>query len=120
MLSKTVPARRRGTMFALSSAFGSVPGLGGARVSRQLLANYAYPRSFAYSFLLCFASLLLSFLFFTLNREPARTPAREPMAARKYWRRLPRVIQRNVNFRRYLCARVLVILGTMGTALYMV
>jgi len=63
---------------------------------------------------------VISFIFFTLNREPARAPERQPLAAREYWRRLPLVLKRNPNFRRYLGARVLVILGTMGTAFYMV
>ena len=111
MLSKVVPPRQRSFMFGLSSLLG----LGGAWLSRHLLATYAYPRSFAYSFLLCFVFQVVSFICLTLNREPARQPERAPLAAREYWRRLPRVLGRNRNFRRYLAARSLVILGTMGT-----
>jgi MFS family permease len=120
MLSKVVPARQRSFMFGLSSALGSLLGLGGAWLSRHLLATYSYPRSFAYSFILCFAFQVVSFLCLTLNREPVRRPERAPLAAKEYWRRLPRVLGRNRNFRRYLAARALVILGTMGTAFYMI
>jgi len=120
MISKVIPPRRRGLMFGLSSALGSVLGLGGAWLSRYLLATYSYPRSFAYSFGLCFCFQVVSYICVALNREPRRQPERTPLAAREYWRRLPLVLRRNPNFCRYLGARALVIMGTMSTAFFMV
>jgi MFS family permease len=120
MISKVIPPRRRGFMFGLSSALGSVLGLAGAWLSRYLLATYSYPRSFAYSFGLCFCFQVISYICVTLNREPPRQPERPPLDAREYGRRLPLVLKRNPNFCRYLGARALVILGTMSTSFFMV
>jgi len=120
MISKVVPASRRGLMYGLSSALGSLLGLGGAWVSRQLLATYSYPRSFAYCFLCCFAFQVISYACCALNREPAHQPERRPLQAREYFRQLPLVLKRNRNFRRYIVARSLVILGAMGTSFFMV
>jgi MFS family permease len=120
MLSKVVPANRRGFMFGVSSAAGSLLGLGGAWLSRHMLATLPFPKPFAYSFLLCFVCQIISYAFVALNREPPRQADGEAVSAREYWRRLPRVLQRNPNFSRYLAARGLIIMGSMATAFFMI
>ncbi len=120
MLSKVVPANRRGFLFGVSSALGSVLGLGGAWLSRHLLATYAYPRTFAYSFGLCFVFQLASYGSLMLTREPPRAPEAKTVSARDYWRRLPKVLKLNPNFSRYLAARGLIVMGTMATAFYVI
>ena len=120
MISKVIPANRRGFLFGVSSALGSVLGLGGAYLSRQLLATYAYPRTFAYSFGLCFIFQLASYGSLMLTREPPRQPEAKSVSARDYWRRLPKVLKLNPNFTRYLVARGLIVMGTMATAFYVI
>jgi len=120
MLSKVVPANRRGVLFGLSSALGSLLGLGGAWFSRYLLATQVYPRMFAYNFLLCFVCQAISYLFVAMTREPPREPEGKDVSASEYWRRLPRVLKLNPNFTRYLIARVFIVMGSMASAYYVI
>lgn len=120
MLSKVIPLKRRGFFFGLASATGGMAGVGGAALSRHFLGNYAFPISFGLCFLFCFIAQVFSWTALSLNREPPRQPQVKALPARDYWRRLPDVLRRDPNFRRYLIARSLIILGGMATALYIV
>ena len=122
MLAKLVPVQRRGRLFGLSGALGGLLGVGGAAVSRHILATYSYPTSFGICFALCFACQVVSWVFLALNREPAKETPREKetVSARQYWRRLPGVLRDHPNFGRYLLSRALITLGAMGTAFYVV
>lgn len=120
MLSKVIPVERRGFFFGLSSAIGGLLGVAGAMLSRYVLGTYAFPTSFGICFLLCFGCHVLSWLSLSQTREPPRQPQAEATTLGEYWRRLPGVLRRDPNFCRYLGARALIALGTMGTALYIV
>ncbi|MEN6478308.1 MAG: MFS transporter, partial [Anaerolineales bacterium] len=120
MLSKVVPARRRGLLFGLGGALGSLLGLGGAWLSRYLLATYGYPRAFAYIFGLSFVFQMCSYCAVMLTREAPREPEYAPLSAKEYWRRLPLVLKRNPNFTRYLGARSLIVMGTMAGSFYVI
>ena len=120
MLGKVVPVERRGVLFGLSNALGGLLGVVGTMVSRRVLAEFTYPTSFGICFLLAFAFQVVSWIFLSLNREPAKEPAREVTTARAYWRKLPGVLRDHPNFARYLIGRSLITLGAMGTAFYVV
>jgi len=120
MLAKVIPVERRGTMFGLSSALGGLFGIGGAALSRHILATYGYPLSFGISFALCAAFQVVSYTCLLLNREPARAPQAAPLGAAAYWRSLPGMLRGHPNFVRYLVGTGLLTFGTMGTALYIV
>ena len=120
MLAKVVPVRRRGLMFGLSSAAGGLLGVAGAALSRHVLATYPYPTSFGICFALCFAFQVVSWICLSMNREPAKKPNIEAVSITTYWKRLPDVLREHPNFARWLVARSLTILGTMGTAFYVV
>lgn len=120
MLSKVIPLGRRGLFFGLSSAVGGMLGIGGAALSRHFLGHYGFPVSFGICFLLCFCTQVASWIVLSLNREPPRRPQVEALPAREYWRRLPGVLRRDPNFCRYLAARMLITMGGMATALYIV
>ena len=120
MLAKVIRVERRGLYFGLSHALGGLLGIAGAAVSRHVLARYPYPTSFGACFLLCFVFQVISWAALSLNREPAREPVKGSLPARDYWRRLPGILRENPNFGGYLAARGLTILGTMGTAFYVI
>jgi MFS family permease len=120
MLAKVVPVRRRGLMFGLSSAAGGLLGVAGAALSRHVLATYPYPTSFGICFALCFAFQVVSWICLSMNREPAKKPNIEAVSITTYWKRLPDVLREHPNFARWLVAHSLTILGTMGTAFYVV
>jgi MFS family permease len=120
MLAKVVPVHRRGMMFGLSSAAGGLLGVAGAALSRHVLATYPYPTSFGICFALCFAFQVVSWIALSMNREPAKEPNIQAVSATTYWRRLPDILRTHPNFARWLIARSLIILGTMGTTFYVV
>jgi len=120
MLSKVIPANRRGMLFGVSNALGSLLGIGAAWLSRYLLATQVYPRTFAYNFLLCFVCQAISYGLIMLTREPACKPEGKDVSAAEYWRQLPRVLKANRNFLRYLVARALIVMGSMASVYYVI
>jgi MFS family permease len=120
MIAKVVPASRRGLLFSLGRALGGGLGLLGALLSRRILADYAYPISFGLCFLLAFGAQACSWCSLAMNREPSMPVAREPVPPRAYLARLPSLLSRDRNLRRYLMARILTILGGMTGAFYVI
>jgi MFS family permease len=120
MVAKVIPVERRGVLFGSSAALGGLLGVGGAALSRQILAQFPYPTSFGICFMLCFFFQVLSWISLALNREPAVQPTIAPRSVKDYWRRLPTLLRQNTNYTRYLAARTLLILGGMGSAFYVI
>ncbi|MCE5258960.1 MAG: MFS transporter [Chloroflexi bacterium] len=120
MLAKEIRRERRGILFGGSTAVGSLLGVGGAFVSRQVLSSYPYPTSFGICFMLCFVFQVCSYISLALNREPALESHIEPRSPKDYWARLPRLLKENSNFTRYLISRAVLILGGMGGAFYVI
>jgi MFS family permease len=120
MIAKVVPVRRRGLLFGMGNALGGLLGVGGAALSRYVFAHWEYPYTFGISFLLCFAAQALSWVILNLNREPEVEPAGQTLESREYWRRLPRLLREDHNFRRFLISRALAMIGMMGMAFYVV
>ncbi|MHB9032745.1 MAG: MFS transporter [Anaerolineae bacterium] len=120
MLAKEVRRDKRGILFGGSSAVGSLLGIVGAAVSRQVLATFPYPTSFGICFMLCFFFQICSYVSLAMNREPAIDPVVEDRSPKDYFKRLPLLLKNNRNFTRYLVARAILILGGMGAAFYVI
>ena len=122
MLAKVIRPERRGFFFGLSNALGGLLGMAGAKITEGVLADprWGYPRSYGICFLFCFIFQVVSWIFLTLNRERPQESNKEGPSAMEYWRRLPGVLRSNPNFARYLGGRVLLILGGMATAFYII
>ena len=120
MIAKVVPPARRGLMFSLGRAIGAGLGLLGALLSRRILADHAYPISFGICFLLSFMAQAASWFCLSLNREPSVPTQRQAVDRRAYLRGLPALLRSDGNLCRYLVARMLVILGGMAGAFYII
>lgn len=120
MIAKVVPVRRRGLMFGTSNALGGLLGVGGAALSGFIFERWEYPFTFGISFLLCFLVQMVSWVVLRMNREPTVAVTAPQTDAREYWRNLPRILKADRNFRRFLIARTVSMLGSMGTAFYVV
>jgi MFS family permease len=120
MISKVIPVRRRGLMFGISNALGGLLGVGGAALSRYIFGHWQYPATFGLSFMLCFIVQMVSWVVMGQNREPTVEPSTPPQDARAFWRQLPVILRLDRNFQRFLIARVVSILGGMGTAFFVV
>lgn len=120
MLGKIIRPDRRGLLFGLGFSIGGGLGIGGSLLARHILNTGAYPFSFGTCFLLSFIFQGISWVFLTLNKEPARTPKVESRTFREYIKRLPQVLEKNPDFKRYLISMYLVIFGGMGISFYVV
>jgi len=106
LLARVIPTDRRGRFFGLSNFAGSALGVVGALISASLLARYPFPKGFAFCFALGAASILASWAFLALIREPPVSTAKEPVSLRTYFRQLPSVLRRDPNFSSFLVSRV--------------
>lgn len=120
MLGKVIHPDRKGMLFGMGLAFGSTLGIAGAWLSRHVLSTYPNPTSFGICFLLTFGAQALSWTFLALNREPERKPTEHSTSITEYFKQLPSVLHRNLNFRRFLLSQALLILGGMGVSFYIV
>jgi MFS family permease len=100
--------------WGLTSSLGAAAGVAGAMLSAWLLAYYPFPANFVILFALAAVVLLFGWSFNLLIREPARTVRTLRRSQRDYFRRLPGLVQEDRPFRRFLVARLLLSLGSMG------
>jgi MFS family permease len=115
LLARCFPAERRGRFFGLGMFFGGGTAALGAILSTYLLETFAFPTNFVYIFFIGAGGITLSLFFLALTREPVQPSTIPPRSARQYWAGLPGIVRRDHNFRRFLVARLLLSLGSMGT-----
>lgn len=105
MIAKIIPIDRRGRFFGLTNFGGTATGILGASVVAWLLGRYEFP----YGYMLCFLAgsifILISWVFLRMTREPAVEPKEPPISETEYWKRLPKILQNDHNFRRYLISQ---------------
>ncbi len=115
LLARCFPVTRRGRAFGLISFVGMGMGALGALLSAWILRSYAFATNFALVFGIAAAALTVSWIFLILVREPPH-PVRSPRQTnREFLSRLPQIVRRDHNFRRFLLSRSLLALGGMGT-----
>lgn len=118
VFATVVQPGRRGLLFGLGRAAGGLIGVLAAVVVRRILTCHEFPIAYGICFLLSFALQVLCWIAITLLREPEEPIAPLPKETAGLERRLPELLGANRNFCRYLVARVVLGLGTMGTAFY--
>jgi MFS family permease len=120
LIAKVIPARRRGMWAGASRGLGSLLGVGGAALAGWLLAEFAFPRNFAFCFLAATVSLVISWIALSLNREPISAVTKPRVKLSAYLRQLPAILRRDANYLHYLVARSIAVLGGMATGFFMV
>jgi MFS family permease len=120
LLARMLPADWRGRFFGLSSALGGLLGVAGSAGAAALLARFDWVAGSALCFACAFAFLVASFLCLALGREPAAAADEPPRSEGTAWRRLPAVLRRDRNLRRYLAALALVTAAGTTAAFYIV
>ncbi len=114
LIARVIPTRRRGGFWGLTSAIGTVVGLGAAALAAWLLAFYPVPINFAVIFALAAATNTCAWFSLSLIREPAQPVHGPRQSQRQFLADLPRLLSRDAPFRRFLAARALLGLGGMG------
>lgn len=114
LIARVIPVDRRGLFWGLTSSLGAAAGFAGAILSAWLLANYPFPVSFVILFALTAVILLFGWGFTLLIREPAQKVRVARRSQRDYLAQLPGLVRQDRPFRRFLAARMLLSLGSMG------
>jgi MFS family permease len=112
-IARIIPARLWGTFFGLQSGVGGVFGVGGATIATIILRDNPFPQSVGILALICFAFMVLSYIFLGLTVEPPQAVSpRQPMGA--FLRGIGPLLGRDIMFRRYLFSRAAIALGLTG------
>jgi MFS family permease len=114
MIARCFPVQKRGRFLGLSSSLGTLTGVAGSALSIWLLANYAFPDNFTLLFLLAAGAVLLSWVFLSFVREPIPVNHTFRQTRKEFLSSLTDILHAKPNFRRFIMARLLLVLGTMG------
>jgi MFS family permease len=115
LVARCFPVHRRGRFFGITSFAGAGLGTVGAFFSAWLLDTYPFPTNFVYAFTIAASTIVLSWVFIALTREPVQPVAEEILRERgASLNRFKRILAGDRNFRNYLLTRLLTSLGNMG------
>lgn len=114
LVARCFPVKKRGRFFGTSQFIGAGTGVFGAAISIRLLESFPFPTNFVYIFLIAAVSILISWIFLALTREPVIPVEAPKKSNRQFWSTLPDILQNDNNYRRFLQARLLFALGGMG------
>jgi MFS family permease len=114
LIARTFPVTRRGRLLGLTQFLGAGMGALGALASARLLATYPFPLNFFFTFLIAGVFILISWGWLALTREPVQPVTAPRRSEREYLGQLPDLVRRDLNFRRFLTARMTIALAGMG------
>jgi len=116
LISCCFPVQRRGRFLGSTLFLGSATGAVAAIFSAWVLDHLAFPANFLCAFLL--AALFtgaISWFFLALTREPVRPQTSPPNTHEQHIAELIRILRHDLNYRRFLIARLTLALGAMGS-----
>ena len=112
-IARIIPGNRWGIFFGVQSGFGGLLGLGGAFIAAWVLTQWSFPQSVGVLALLCFASMVISFLCLASTVEPAMQPVpRQSIVS--FLQGVGPLLKRDPRFRSFLIARAGIALGLLG------
>ncbi len=112
-IARVIPGRRWGIFFGLQSGLGGALGVGGAAVAAWILTVYPFPQSVGILSLVCFGSMVVSFVFLASTIEPAMPPQpAQPITS--FLRGVRPLLQGDPAFRNYLVSRAAIALALVG------
>ena len=118
LVSKVIPVERRGLLQGLRNALASITvaavgGAGGVLVARDALGN-----GYAATFLVAFVLTALGLGCLAFMREPDAPTVRAATPLGTRLAQLPELLRRDPDYRRYLLARSLGVMGRMAVPFY--
>lgn len=120
IVSRCVPAGRRGRFFGVTNMLAGVAGFAGSLLTAWILARVAAPASYGVCFLLAAVFMGLSWWALALVREPPVESVAAPLALGGFVRMSARLLGRDRNLAWFLAARALSAVGSMAIAFYTV
>jgi MFS family permease len=113
LIATVIPVSHRGRYWGSALILGKLLGMFGAFFAGLMLANIVYPLNYAYMFLIGFVCAVISYIFLTLNIEPA-IKRQTPVGNIDIWGRIKSVLKADNNFAVFLVNRGFVFLSFMG------
>jgi len=124
IVAKAIPPRRRGSFFSYRQLYGGLLAffIAGPLVRATLQGNsvFAFPNNYGILCLLALIFLALGLLTFSFLDEPALARPSTPHSLKETLQAAPRLIRENVDFRRFIIARILGRVGAIGEPFYIV
>jgi MFS family permease len=114
MIAKIFPVDWRGRYFGIANFLGNGTGILGASAAAWMLDTMEFPYNFMLAFGMGGLFILVSWVFLSMTREPAKEPEGEPQDNGTYWRSIPVIIKADRNFRDFLISRILGVTGFMA------
>jgi MFS family permease len=120
VLAKTIPARRRGSLFAWRQLLGGILGLGAGSVVTLILSHppLSFPRGHAVLFFLYWAVMFPGMVAFILIREPPGAIISESVTVGQQLRRAGGLVRDDGVFRRFMAVRLAMGLGSVALPFY--
>ena len=120
MIAKVIPVNKRGIWLGLGHGLGQLMGVLGAFLVSRILVSFAFPGNYSLLFVLAFVVMIVSWGGLALTREPPSARTKETVPLYEYLGRLPGVLTKNHNYRRYLISKSLVNAGAMSAGFFAV
>ncbi|NOZ03790.1 MAG: MFS transporter [FCB group bacterium] len=106
-LSHVSDRKSRGSFLGVSFAFNSLGGfVGGFLVKYILSSSIPFPKNFGLGFFIMFFAIVIGTLVFFGYRVNRQTEVREKKSVSEFLRETREIIKTDLNFRRYLLARI--------------
>ncbi|MGD2104415.1 MAG: MFS transporter [Anaerolineae bacterium] len=120
VVAKTIPARRRGSLFAWRQFLGGLLGLGAGWVVNVILRQpaFPFPRGHAFLFLLYGITIIPAMGAFAAIREPPGQEVLAPLSHSGQLRRAREVLRTDAVYRRYIAARLVLGLAEVALPFY--
>jgi MFS family permease len=115
LIARCFPVERRGRFLGITTFAGTAMGAAGAALSTWLLETLPFSTNFVYIFAIAAASLSGAWIFLAQTREPLHPVDGVRQSNLTFLAKLPGILRRDHNFRRFLAARLLMTFGNLGT-----
>lgn len=119
MVAKSIPATRRGRLFATMQSLGGIGAFVAGFLIRQVLACFAFPMNYTILLLVGFAFMTVSLVGTMLVKEREGT-VRHGSTMANYWRRLPSIWRSNPMFQQMMFTRMLMSCFYLALPFYIV
>jgi MFS family permease len=118
MIAKIIPPDWRGTFFGAQASTADILMSLSAVAAGYILHDLKEGVNFALCFLLAAVGMAISFVFFSLTREPVDEEKSIPAIQPSAWKGGLEVLRRDRNFAAFLGVRILAQFATMGFSFY--
>ena len=120
LIAKIIPADRRGRFFGITNFIGNGTGVLGALALPFFLLISDFRTGFTMAFGVAALCMLVSWGFLLLTREPAVESSQTASTWLDYLARLPSIVRKDGNFRRFLVSQSLTALSGMASGFLLI